>query len=155
MGPRRADRAAMLTRIPWPLSSSSWMLPPPPSSQPMKYEAIITLGNNEVIGWWRRTDIINDSTQTAHTENHLIYLKFVRTIPFRFVSAFNLSPRHANARRSLRGRQWWLPKHIIIGFSITFMDIAYFCTRHWLVSASRCDRDTRPGGNYITLIKTI
>lgn len=81
----------------------------------MKYEAIITLGNNEVIGWWRRTDIINDSTRTHKraTENHLIYLKMF-IVQFHF-DCFRLSdfsvqlnastPTHANAYSLRRGRR--------------------------------------------------
>lgn len=68
----------------------------------MKYEAIITLGNNEVIGWWRRTDIINDSTRTHHTKSFNIWNCSYNSISIRFDCEWlcrgHCTDQHANAR---------------------------------------------------------
>lgn len=58
----------------------------------MKYEAIIALGNNEVIGWWRRTDTMAPPSAIQRERTHCYV--WIRTIPFRLVFRLQLIPKN-------------------------------------------------------------
>lgn len=119
-------------------SSLSTTSSSPSPSQPMKYEAIITLGNNEVIGWWWRTDITNDSTRTRHRKSFNIFeiVHVQCSMPFRLLRLWFEATTHRSNRcgwghctdmpmHMASDRQRWLLQHIIC-FSITFMTLCIY-----------------------------